>query len=113
MVMQQQEYDKIGTTHPVSNQVHDLVHELSDRIDAIWRYDQYVQNAEGRQEIQDCWRQIKQHDEQVVTKLKDLLARELQTSDAGLRQGGRMGEAVRAEATAQQAAFRSAGDRPI
>lgn len=76
-----QEYSHVGDTLPVPNHVHDLIHDLSERIDAIWRYDQYIANAEGRQELQDCWKQIKEQDQQRVMKLKDLLMRELSSQD--------------------------------
>lgn len=37
----------IGETKAVPNHVHDLVHELSVRIDAVWRNDQCISNAEN------------------------------------------------------------------
>jgi hypothetical protein len=114
MVAQQsQEYASIGKTHPVPNHVHDLVHELSKRLDAVWRYDQYIDNSQGMQELQDCWRQIKQQDEQVVQKLKNLLGRELQ-KQGGQAQGGRMGQMMDQPQGAAQTTGQGMGqDRPI
>lgn len=118
MVSQQkQEYASIGQTQPVPNHIHDLVHELSDRIDAVWRYDQYIQNAEGMQDLRDCWQQIKQQDEQIVQKLKTLLAKHLQSEGGGAgqrqQQGGRMGQVMGQKTGAETGAGAQGGDRPI
>jgi len=73
----EQEYAKIGTTHAIADHDHDLVHELSKRLDAVWRMDQYVANADGKPEIQQFWRQLKQEECRTVDRLKQLIAEEV------------------------------------
>ena len=40
-------YEHIGETKGCADYVHDLVHELSTKLDALWRCDQYIANAEA------------------------------------------------------------------
>ena len=49
----EKEYTHIGETSGCENHDHDLVHELSRRLDGLWRYDQYISNAEGQKELQE------------------------------------------------------------
>lgn len=72
-----QEYAQIGKTHPIENHDHDLVHELSKRLDAVWRFDQYIANAEDKPEVRDFWRQLKQEEVKTVDRLKQLIAAEV------------------------------------
>ena len=47
MSVETQSTEHIGETAGAKNHDHDLVHDLSRRLDAVWRYDQYIANAEG------------------------------------------------------------------
>ena len=38
----------IGESKAVANHDHDMIHELGKRIDAVWLFDQYIANAEGK-----------------------------------------------------------------
>ena len=38
-------YQHVGETKVCANYVHDLFHELSTKLDALWHYDQYIANA--------------------------------------------------------------------
>lgn len=67
----------IGDTAAIADHDHDLVHELSKRTDGVWRYDQYIANAEGNSELQDFWETLKQQDQDNVVKLKELVAKEV------------------------------------
>ena len=73
----EQEYAQIGKTHAIADHDHDLIHELSKRLDAVWRMDQYVANADGKPEIQQFWRQLKQEECRAVDRLKQLIAEEV------------------------------------
>lgn len=77
MSTQQEAYAHLGDTMPIQNHDHDLIHELSKRIDAVWRYDQYIANADGKPQLQQFWRDVKQQDMQVVDRLKQCLADEV------------------------------------
>ena len=52
----------IGETKGVSNHIHDLVHDLSSRLDGLWRYDQYMANADtaGDKEAKKSWIDVTQ-----------------------------------------------------
>lgn len=71
------EYAHIGETHGIEDHDHDLVHELSKRLDAVWRMDQYIANADGKPLIQQFWRQLKQEERKTVDRLKQLIADEV------------------------------------
>ncbi len=47
----QKEVEHLGESRGAKDHDHDLVHDLSRRLDALWRYDQYVANAEGYESI--------------------------------------------------------------
>ena len=70
--------EHIGETCVMKNHDHDLVHELSSRLDDLWRCDQYIANADGKPELQQFWRDIKQQDMQVAERLRKLIAEECQ-----------------------------------
>ena len=44
-VAAESEYCHIGESSGCSDHDRDLVHELSRRLDSLWRYDQYIANA--------------------------------------------------------------------
>ena len=60
-----------------ANHDHDLIQDLSKRLDALWRYDKYIANAEGKAKLQDLWRSLKQQEQDNVRKLKELIAEEI------------------------------------
>ncbi len=71
------EYQHMGETPGCSDRDHDMIHELSKKLDALWRYDQYIANAEGYPEVQALWRDFKRQDQTDVTRLKALIAVEI------------------------------------
>jgi hypothetical protein len=70
----QREVEHIGDTEGCKDHDHDMVHELSRRLDALWRYDQYIANAEGMTTLQEFWRHVKQQELENIHQLKQLLA---------------------------------------
>ncbi|MDB5313405.1 MAG: hypothetical protein JWO38_7607 [Gemmataceae bacterium] len=56
---------------------HDLVHDLSKRLDALWRYDQYVANAEGKPALQALWRDLKKQEAENIKWAKQMIAEEI------------------------------------
>ncbi len=73
----------IGQTKGIRNHDHDLIHELSVRLDAIWRYDQYIANAETEkaEEARALWEDIKQQDLQTVERLKGIIRDHVRNND--------------------------------
>jgi hypothetical protein len=74
----EKEYQHLGENPGCANHDHDLVHELSKMLDAVWRYDQYIANAEGHPEVQELWRDLKRQSHADVQRLKKLIAEEIQ-----------------------------------
>lgn len=74
----QKQMEKLGQTSGCADHDHDLVHELSKSLDSLWRYDQYVANAEGKKELQEFWREQKKQTTQTIQRLKQLLAKEVE-----------------------------------
>ncbi len=74
----EQEYRHIGETSGCANHDHDLVHELSRRLDGVWRYDQYIANAEGQDDLQKFWETVKTQERTNIEQLKKLLAQHVQ-----------------------------------
>lgn len=73
----EKEYAHIGKTSGCQDHDHDLVHELSKKLDALWRYDQYIANAEGNPALQTLWRDFKRRCAQEVLRLKQAIADEV------------------------------------
>lgn len=73
----EQQLEHIGETCGIADHDHDLVHELSKRLDALWRYDQCIANADGHAELQKFWRDLKKQDQKNVDALKSLIASEI------------------------------------
>lgn len=73
----EQELKHLGESQGCADHDHDLIHELSRRLDSLWRYDQYLANAEGREELQHFWREIKQREQANIQQLKKLLSNEI------------------------------------
>jgi hypothetical protein len=73
-----QSTEHMGETQGAENHDHDLIQDLSKRLDALWRYDQYIANADGKPKLQECWRALKKQERENVRKLKELIAEEIQ-----------------------------------
>jgi hypothetical protein len=74
----EKEMEHIGKSKAIENHDHDMIHELSKRIDAVWRFDQYIANAEGDSELQDFWRELKEQEQENVRRLKEFVAEHIE-----------------------------------
>ena len=74
----ERQYEQVGRTAGCADHDHDLVHELSKRLDALWRYDQFIANADGLPALQACWRDFKAQELECVARLKALIREEIQ-----------------------------------
>jgi len=70
--------EHLGETCGCKDHDHDLVHELSRRLDALWRYEQYIVNAESHAFLEEFWRSLKHQEEENIKQLKELLVAEIQ-----------------------------------
>jgi hypothetical protein len=71
-------WQHIGDSEGCADHDHDLIHELSRRLDSLWRFDQFIANAESRPELQQCWRDLKTLEAQSISRLKKILKNEVQ-----------------------------------
>lgn len=76
----EKEYQHIGETRGCADHDHDLVHELSRRLDGVWRYDQYIANADGQADLQKFWRTVKAQEQDNIQQLKKLLVEHVQSN---------------------------------
>ena len=76
----EKEYTHIGETSGCENHDHDLIHELSRRLDGLWRYDQYISNAEGQKELQEFWKQVKSQEQSNIKQIKQLLTQQIENN---------------------------------
>jgi len=75
---QEKEYEHLGETRGMEDHDHDLIHDLSRRLDCVWRFDQYIANADGRPELQEFWRQVKTQEQKNIDQLKKLIKQHVQ-----------------------------------
>ena len=71
----EREMEHIGKTKGAENHDHDMIHELSKRLDAVWRYDQYIANAEDDEELKQFWQELKRQEQNNVRRLKEFVAK--------------------------------------
>ena len=76
----EQEMKHLGETQGCADHDHDLVHELSRRLDSIWRCDQYIANADWRHELREFWEQLKAQEQRNVDRLKELIREEVKNN---------------------------------
>jgi hypothetical protein len=76
----EKEFEHIGETRGCADHDHDLVHELSKRLDGVWRYDQYIANADGQPELQKFWRDVKAQEQASIQQLKELIAQHVRSN---------------------------------
>jgi hypothetical protein len=70
----EKELAHIGESQGAADHDHDMIHELSKRLDALWRYDQYIANADGHVNLQNFWQNLKTQEQENVGRLKELVA---------------------------------------
>ena len=74
----EKEVEHIGETSGAEDHDHDMIHELSRRLDSLWRYDQYISNASKFGDIQDFWKKLKDQEQENIKDLKKLIVRTYQ-----------------------------------
>lgn len=74
----ERELKHIGETWGCADHDHDLIHDLSKRLDALWRYDQYIANAGHKPGLQALWRDLKHQEMENIRRVKRLIAEEIE-----------------------------------
>jgi hypothetical protein len=73
----ERELEHIGESCGCADHDHDLIHDLSKRLDALWRYDQYIANADGKTALQKMWRDLKKQEVANIQRVKQMIADEI------------------------------------
>lgn len=73
--------EHLGQTEGAKDHDHDMIHDLSNRLDALYRYDQFIANAEGFEELQAYWRKVKQQDQENIATMKRLIKKHISEED--------------------------------
>ncbi len=76
----QREVEHIGETRGVQDHDHDMIHELSRRLDSLWRYDQYISNASEFNDIQEYWLKLKNQEQENINGLKTLISEHINSA---------------------------------
>lgn len=58
-----------------------MIHDLSRRLDVLWRYDQYIADAEGYELVQAFWRKVRSQEKENIVELKKLLSEHIRLGD--------------------------------
>jgi hypothetical protein len=77
----EKELEHIGESCGCADHDHDLIHDLSKRLDALWRYDQYIANAEGKPVLQALWSDLKRQELENIHRVKQIIAQEIRQND--------------------------------
>ncbi|KKS43761.1 MAG: hypothetical protein UV48_C0016G0010 [Candidatus Azambacteria bacterium GW2011_GWA2_42_9] len=59
----------------MKNHNHDLIQQLSENADSIWRYEEYIKNAEGCQYCTGLWAKLKEMDMEAEKMLLEEIKR--------------------------------------
>jgi hypothetical protein len=59
---------------------HDLIHQLSEKLDSQWRYDDYIKNAAeyGCEDCIELWQALKENEAEQIELLKQELIRHIE-----------------------------------
>lgn len=55
----------------MTNNDHDLIHQLSEKLDSMWRYDEYIKNAKNCKNCKKLWENLRDRDLEMVEALKE------------------------------------------
>lgn len=66
--------EPISETKGAEDHDHNMVHELSNRLDALWRYDQDILNTSGEPGLRQFWRNLKDQEQKNIRCLKEFVA---------------------------------------
>ena len=76
-----QKDDLIGKTGAIRDHDHDMIHDLSQRLDAVWRYDQFIENADKYPDLKAFWTESKANELKTIEGLKALIREHVKKGD--------------------------------
>jgi len=63
------------------NHHHNLIQQISELMDSVWRYDQYKQDAPDCKECNELWDTLRARHEEDIALLKKHIAEHVKTGD--------------------------------
>ncbi len=70
MKLLDKELKPTGELQQTANRDHDLVNELSERLDTLCEYAERVANSDDHPEMQETWRELEQREQENIHRLK-------------------------------------------
>ena len=64
---------QLDETSSLDNPEPDLIQELGQRLGCLWGYDRFIDNATGRPDLQEYWRDVKSQEQMRIEQLKRLI----------------------------------------
>jgi hypothetical protein len=68
-------YAEAPATAAVSDRVHNLIQTLSEKLDAVWRYDKYMEDCRGDSQCRQMFQRLKEDDVEHVHLLRGEIER--------------------------------------
>ena len=68
-----QKDDLVGSTKAIRDHDHDMIHDLNQRLDAVWRYDQFIENADKFPDLKAFWQESKENEVKTIERPKELI----------------------------------------
>jgi hypothetical protein len=59
--------------HTIDDHSHNLIHELSRRLNCLSRYEEYIADSGGHPEVQEFWRDSKRQQQASIDQLTRLI----------------------------------------
>jgi hypothetical protein len=72
--------EPVGKARGADDHGHDMIDELSKRLDAWWRYDPKAANAEKDSHSQEFWRGLKTREQENLKRLKEFIRRHIENN---------------------------------
>lgn len=63
----------------MTNNDHDLIHQLSEKLDSLWRYDEYIKNAKDCKECKKLWEECRKKDMELIEAIKEEVKRHIKS----------------------------------
>ncbi len=76
-----QRRERFGKAQGMPCHDQDLIHEMSNRLAALWHYGECVANAEGKPEVQKVWRELERQELASIGQLKQLIVRRVEEGE--------------------------------
>lgn len=74
----ERQYAHVGETKGCADHDYDIIHFLNQRLEMLWKCDQYIANAETDPDLQNFWRDVKKTDTALVERARNIVKKHVQ-----------------------------------